>query len=218
MSTMLELYTYFRSSASYRVRIALNLKSIPCQQRFVHLSRDGGQQHAPAFIAMTPEQLVPVLRDGELALTQSLAILEYLEEQYPTPPLLPAMPFDRAWVRSLALQIACDIHPLNNLRVLQYLERSVGITSSQKQSWVEHWIATGFTALEARLSADRRTGLCCFGDTPTMADCCLVPQMFNARRFGVVLDAYPTLARIDEHLRHLSAFQDSAPGRQPDAE
>jgi maleylacetoacetate isomerase len=102
--------------------------------------------------------------------------------------------------------------------VLQYLERSVGITSSQKQSWVEHWIATGFTALEARLSADRRTGLCCFGDTPTMADCCLVPQMFNARRFGVVLDAYPTLARIDEYLRHLSAFQDSAPGRQPDAE
>jgi len=214
----MELYTYFRSSASYRVRIGLNLKSIPWDPHFVHLTRDGGAQHDPDFLALNPEQLVPVLCDGEQALSQSLAILEYLEESYPAPPLLPARPADRAWVRALALQIGCEIHPLNNLRVLQYLEHTVGVTPAQKQSWVAHWISTGFTALETRLAADHRSGLCCFGDTPTIADCFLVPQMFNARRFGVALDAHPALCRIDAHLAGLQAFRDSAPDRQPDAQ
>lgn len=214
----MELFTYFRSSASYRVRIALNLKSMSPTPHFVHLTRDGGQHHAPDFVALNPEQLVPVLRDGDQALTQSLAILEYLDEQYPAAPLLPKGATDRAWVRALALQIACDIHPINNLRVLQYLERTLGVTAAQKQAWVAHWIGLGFTALENRLASDRRTGLCCFGDTPTMADCCLVPQVFNARRFGIAMDGYPTLSRIDGHLAGLRAFQDAAPGTQPDAE
>ena len=214
----MELYTFFRSSASYRVRIALHLKSLAATPHFVHLSRDGGQQHAPWFAGMNPEQLVPVLQDGDLALTQSLAILEYLEERYPEVPLLPSACEERARVRALALQIACDIHPINNLRVLQYLERNLGVDAAQKQAWVVHWIGRGFTALETRLAADHRTGLCCWGNTPTIADCCLVPQMFNARRFGIALDAYPTLVRIDAHLTGLQAFQDAAPGRQADAE
>lgn len=214
----MDLYTFFRSSASYRVRIALNLKAIPCTHHFVHLSRDGGQQHAPDFGALNPEHLVPVLRDGDNTLTQSLAILEYLDECYPSVPLLPHDPADRAWVRALALQIACDIHPLNNLRVLQYLERVLGVDAAQKQAWIAHWIGLGLAALEQHLATDHRTGRCCVGDAPTMADCCLVPQMFNARRFGIELAPYPTLVRIDAHLAGLPAFREAAPERQADAE
>jgi maleylacetoacetate isomerase len=213
-----ELYTYFRSSASYRVRIAMNLKGLSSDPHFVHLTRDGGAQHAPQFVRLNPEHLVPVLRDGEATLTQSLAMLEYLEERHPAPPLLPVGEADRAWVRALALQVACDIHPLNNLRVLQYLERALGVTPVQKQDWVAHWISLGLDALEAHLAGDTRTGSCCFGDTPTMADCCLVPQMFNARRFGIPLDAYPMLVSIDAHLCELDAFRKAAPAAQPDAE
>lgn len=214
----MELFGYFRSSASYRVRIGLNLKRLSCTHHFVHLTRDGGQQHASTFVALNPEQLVPVLLDGDLALSQSLAILEYLDEQYPAVPLLPKGATDRAWVRALALQIACDMHPLNNLRVLQYLERTLRVTAEQKQAWVAHWIGLGLKALEERLAADSRPGTCCFGDTPTLADCCLVPQLFNARRFGVAMDPYPTLSRIDAYLAGLPSFQAAAPGRQPDAE
>lgn len=214
----MDLYTYFRSSASYRVRIALALKGLQPTQHFVHLLRNGGEQHAAAFARLNPAELVPVLRDGDATLTQSLAMLEYLEEQHPSPPLLPGTAADRAWVRSLALQVACEIHPLNNLRVLQYLERELQVSAEQKQAWIRHWITLGFAALEAQLAADARTGSCCFGDRPTVADCCLVPQVFNARRFGITTEVYPTLHRIDAHLNTLAAFRAAAPGAQPDAE
>lgn len=214
----MELYTYFRSSASYRVRIALNLKGLAATPHAVHLTRDGGAHRAKSFGLVNPERLVPVLRDGGASLAQSLAIMEYLDETHPQPPLLPGGPQERAWVRGLALLVSCDIHPLNNLRVLQYLDETLRVPPAEKQRWVQHWIATGFDALEARLSRDGRSGSCCFGDSPTLADCCLVPQVFNARRFGVTLDAYPTLNRIDAHLASLDAFRQAAPGVQPDAE
>ncbi|MDO9404827.1 MAG: maleylacetoacetate isomerase [Polaromonas sp.] len=214
----MELFTYFRSSASWRVRIAMNLKGLSPQQQFIHLTKNGGMQNAGDFAALNPEHLVPVLRDGDETLTQSLAILEYLEERHPEPALLPAAAGDRAWVRALSLQIACDIHPLNNLRVLQYIERTLGLPADAKQAWITHWVTAGFTALEAHLSRSARTGLCCFGDTPTMADCCLAPQVFNARRFQVNLDAYPTIVRIDAHLAQLDAFRAAVPASQPDAE
>lgn len=214
----MELFTYYRSSASWRVRIALNLKGLEPAAFFVHLTKSGGLQHTSEFHAVNPEHLVPVLRDGDRTLTQSIGILEYLEEKYPSPALLPTEVGDRAWVRSLALQIACDMHPLNNLRVLQYIERKLGVTAEAKQTWIEHWNHEGLAALEAHLSGSTRTGACCFGDTPTMADCCLVPQMFNARRFNVDLSAYPTLVRIDAHLATLDEFRRAVPAAQPDAE
>lgn len=214
----MELYTYFRSSASYRVRIALALKGVRAHQRYVHLVKGGGEQHREEFKRINPAELVPVLTDGDAVITQSLAMLEYLEEKYPAVPLLPEVASDRAWVRSLALQISCEIHPLNNLRVLQYLERELQLTSKQKQAWIAHWIALGFAALETELSTEGRSGTCCFGDTPTIVDCCLVPQVFNARRFGIPMDAYPTVARIAQHLQSLEAFRVAAPGVQPDAE
>lgn len=214
----MELFTYYRSSASWRVRIALNLKGLDPTAHFVHLTKNGGLQHTPEFDAVSPEHLVPVLRDDDQTLTQSIGILEYLEERYPSPPLLPGDIGDRAWVRALSLQIACDMHPLNNLRVLQYIERTMGVTPSAKQAWIEHWNHKGFAALEARLSKSPRTGSCCFGDTPTMADCCLAPQIFNARRFNVDLSAYPTLVRIDAHLATIEEFRRAVPAAQPDAE
>lgn len=214
----MELHTYFRSSASYRVRIALALKGLQPQERFIHLTRGGGMQHSEEFARVNPARLVPVLQDGNATIPQSLAILEYLEEIHPSPAMLPAHPADRAWVRALALQIACEIHPLNNLRVLQYLERDLHLRAEQKQAWIAHWITLGFSALEAQLANSSRTGSCCFGDAPTLADCCLVPQMFNARRFGIKMDAYPTLVRIDHHLTALETFRRASPEAQPDAE
>lgn len=213
----MELYTYFRSSSAYRVRIALELKGLTVTPHFVHLTREGGQQHSDEFSKLNPERLVPVLRDAGIALTQSLAILEYLEEKYPSVPLLPVKPEERAWVRSLALQIACDISPLTNLRVLQYLENNLGIEPSQKQEWVQQWISRGLEALETHLKRDARTGQCCFGDRPTIADCCLVPQLFNARRFDVPMSGFPTLSRIDRNLASLPAFRSAAPEAQLDA-
>nr|ART90183.1 maleylacetoacetate isomerase at Glutathione S-transferase, zeta [uncultured bacterium] len=213
----MKLYTYFRSSSAYRVRIALGLKGIKVDPHFVHLTQDGGQQHALEFRAVNPEGLVPVLEDGSVTITQSLAILEYLDERYPEVPLLPSIASDRAWVRSLALQIACDISPLTNLRVLQYLERSQDLTSEDKQAWIVHWMGEGLAALEAHLGGDSRTGEFCFGNSPTIADCCLVPQVFNARRFGIPLDQYPTLVRIDAHLTMLPVVQSAAPDAQRDA-
>ena len=215
---MLTLYTYFRSSASFRVRIALNLKGLPYESVPVHLVRDGGQQLLPEFRALNPDALVPVLLDGGQTLHQSLAIIEYLDEIHPTPALLPKAALDRAQVRALALDVACEIHPLNNLRVLKYLKHELKVPEEAKNGWYRHWIELGFASLEKRLSASSHTGDFCFGDTPTMADCCLIPQIFNAQRFDVDLSPYPTIRRIHAHCMTLDAFSKAAPGAQPDAE
>lgn len=215
---MLRLYTYFRSSAAYRVRIALNLKGLAYEAIPVHLLRGGGGQHTPAFVQHNPAHLVPVLETEALVLTQSLAIIEYLEETYPVPALLPAQPVERSRVRALALTIACDIHPLNNLRVMQYLGVTLGVTEAARSEWSRHWIGLGFSALERHLAESGSGKQYCHGDTPTLADCCLVPQVFNALRMKCVLDGFPTLMRIYENCIRLPAFERAAPGVQPDAE
>jgi maleylacetoacetate isomerase len=213
----MKLSTYFRSSAAWRVRIALSLKGIAATPDFVHLLKDGGQQKGAAFRRKNPMGVVPVLEldDGTL-LTQSLAIIEYLEESHPTPALLPSDPVARAMVRAFALAIACDIHPLNNLRVLQYLENVLGQDQTARNAWYHHWIAEGLTALETLLR-DAGAGPFCFGAAPGLADVCLVPQMANARRYKCPLDAYPTLLRAEAAALALPAFRDTAPERQPDA-
>lgn len=213
----MNLYSYFRSSAAYRVRIALNLKGLAYRTLPVHLLRDGGEQHRPAYRAVNPAGLVPALEDRGHTLTQSLAILEYLEEQYPQTPLLPRGSADRARVRAIAQSIACEIHPLNNLRVLQYLSGTLGLGEEQKNAWYRHWVGEGLGAVERLLADDRRTGAFCHGDRPTLADCCLVPQVFNARRFGCELDAMPTILAIVARCQSLEAFQRAAPEHQPDA-
>lgn len=212
------LYSYFRSSSSYRVRIALNLKALPYQYAAVHLNKDGGEQFRAEFDALNPQHLLPVLADQGELLSQSLAIIEYLDDTYPAIPLLPARSIDRAWVRQISLSIACDIHPLANLRVLKTLTGAIGLTEAVKHSWIEKWTTTGLTALERELSSSAKTGRFCFGDTPSMADCCLVPQLFNAARFDIDLTPYPTLRRIDAACQALSAFSDAHPSRQPDSE
>jgi maleylacetoacetate isomerase len=217
MPSSLMLYGYWRSSAAYRVRIALNLKGLDYENRPVHLVKDGGEQHAPAYAAMNPQQLVPSLRDGERVLTQSLAIMEYLEEIHPEPALLPADARGRARVRALAQLVACDIHPLGNLRVLQYLESGLGADEAQRGEWSRHWIASGFAAMEAMLVDNVATGRYCHGDTPGMADACLIPQVYNARRWKLPLDDYPTICRIDTACNELEAFRKAAPEMQPDA-
>jgi len=213
----IHLYSYFRSSASYRVRIALHLKGQSYDTVPVHLLNNGGEQYAPAFSAMNPQSLVPVMEEEGRHITQSLAILEYLEERFPAPALLPPGLLDRAHVREISLAIACDIHPLNNLRVLRMLKQELGVSDEVKQQWIQHWIALGFGALEKQLAASAQRGRFCFGDTPTMADCCLIPQIFNARRFSVDMTPYPTLAGIDEACNALKAFQLAQPSAQPDA-
>lgn len=214
----MNLYSYFRSSAAYRVRIALNLKGLAYRTLPVHLLRDGGEQHRPAYRAVNPAGLVPALEDRGHTLTQSLAILEYLEEQYPQTPLLPQGSADRARVRAIAQSIACEIHPLNNLRVLQYLSGTLGLGEEQKNAWYRHWVGEGLGAVERLLADDPRTGAFCHGDRPTLADCCLVPQVFNARRFGCELDAMPTILAIVARCQSLEAFQRAAPEHQPDAD
>jgi len=211
------LHTYFRSSASYRVRIALNLKGLDAKHVPVHLTRDGGEQFNAEFRALNPQALVPVFADGAVVLSQSLAIIEYLDERHPTPPLLPASIEGRARGRQVALAIACDIHPLNNLRVLKYLGGTLGTSEDAKNDWVKHWIGLGFQALEAELSRSRE-GPFCVGAQPTIADCCLVPQLFNAQRFGVDLSPYPTLTSIDAACAALPAFAEAHPAVQPDAQ
>ncbi|HEY8244853.1 MAG: maleylacetoacetate isomerase [Vicinamibacteria bacterium] len=214
----MKLYDYFRSSAAYRVRIALNLKGLAPERAFVPLKR--GAQREEAYLALNPQGLVPalVLDAGGPVLTQSLAILEYLEETHPSPPLLPKDALERARVRSIALSIACDIHPLDNLRVLQYLTGTLGCTPEARDGWYKYWIDVGFEALETKLSHDPATGRFCHGDTPTMADVCLVPQMANAAKVSLDVSPYPTLARIDAECRRIRAFADAAPAKQPDAE
>jgi maleylpyruvate isomerase len=217
-STM-QLYTYFRSSAAYRVRIALNLKGLAYQAIPIHLLNNGGEHLEPAYRNINPQALLPALsNDDGAVMTQSLAIIEYLEEQYPDVPLLPAEPVDRARVRALALTVACEIHPLGNLRVLKHLEQVMQVSAEAKLAWSRHWMYEGFASLEVALAADARTGLFCHGNTPTLADCCLAPQLFNARRFDVNLAPYPTLARIDAACAELPAFIAAHPARQPDAQ
>jgi maleylacetoacetate isomerase len=214
----MELFTYFRSSAAFRVRIALNLKGLKAEPHFVHLVKDGGQQHKPEFRKVNPQGFVPALVDQGQVLTQSLAIIEYLEETHPSPPLLPKDALGRARVRSLALIIAADIHPLQNTRITKYLEQELKQDEAARKRWIQRWITEGFTALEKRLAEDPATGEFCHGDTPTMADVLLVPQMFSSRRFGVDLEPFPTLRRIDERCQLLKAFRDAAPAKQPDFE
>src|ERR1700677_4139104 len=214
----MKLYSYFRSSAAYRVRIALNLKNLPYDYAPIHLLRDGGEQLKPAYRSLNPDAILPTLVDGDNVLQQSLAIIEYLEETHPEPPLLPKSPTDRAYVRSVALQVACEIHPLNNLRVLKYLKHTVGADDATRDEWYRHWVESGFATLEQHLAGDSRTGAFCFGDTPTLADACLVPQVFNAQRFKIDVTQFPTILRIHDHASQLDAFVRAAPGVQPDAE
>ena len=211
------LYGYWRSSAAYRVRIALNLKGIAYEQASVHLVRDGGEQHRPDYRALNPQGLVPALRTGDGLITQSLAIVEYLDETVPEPPLLPTGALGRAHVRSLAPIIACDIHPLQNLRVLQYLTGELGVSDEQRLAWIRRWIETGLGALEARLANSPDTGTYCHGETPGLADLCLVPQLYNAVRFECELGVWPTVARINEACLALDAFRAAVPEAQPDA-
>lgn len=218
----MKLYGYFRSSAAYRVRIALNLKGLECEHIPVHLIRNGGEQLSEAYRALNPEGLVPTLLDEEagteLALSQSLAIIEYLEEKFPSTPLLPSKLAERAYVRSLALAIACDIHPVNNLRILKYLSTQLGVSDEQKNEWYRHWCMLGLQSLELRLAADAKRGKFCFGDQATLADCCLIPQVFNALRFNCDVSTIPTIMAIYTHCQELDAFKLAHPSQQADAE
>jgi len=214
----MKLYTYFRSSAAYRVRIALHLKGLPYEAVPVHLVRNGGEHRQPDYLALNPAGLVPALEDRGQVLTQSLAIIEYLDETHPTPALLPGDALNRARIRALAQAIACDIHPINNLRVLHYLSGELGVTDEQKNAWYRHWVESGLAAVEAMLQQQPRSGRFCVGDTPTLADICLVPQVFNARRFNCNTAHIPTVMRIVDACEALEAFRRAAPANQPDAE
>jgi len=214
----MKLYTFFRSSASFRVRIALNLKGLQYEQAPIHLRRGGGEQLSAGYKAINPQALVPALEDGGKILTQSLAIIEYLEERYPQPPLLPRDPADKAVVRSMALIIACEVHPIQNLRVLQHVKREYNQSDEQVNRWAQHWIDLGLAALEQTIVAQPRRGRFCFGDTPTLADICLVPQLGNARRYGCDLSPYPAILEIEKNCMALPAFAEAAPEKQPDAE
>lgn len=214
----MKLFDYFRSSAAYRVRIGLKMKGLDYESIPVHLIKDGGEQLKAPYRAVNPSGLVPSLQDNGATITQSLAILEYLDEVHLVAPLLPKDALGRARVRSLALAIACDIHPLNNLRVLRYLVKEAGLAEDAKTAWYVHWVQEGFSALEAQLAGSGDTGRFCHGDTPTLADIVLVPQVFNATRFNIDMALYPTIARIDAACRDLPAFAAAHPSQQSDAE
>ncbi|MCY7316299.1 MAG: maleylacetoacetate isomerase [Rubrivivax sp.] len=210
----MELYSYFRSSASYRVRIALAIKGLPYDYKPVHLVKN--EQMAESYAAVSASRLVPLLRDGDAVLTQSMAIIEYLDETHPSPPLLPGTPAERARIRALAQDIACEIHPLNNLRVLRYLVRDLKLGEDDKNRWYRHWVETGLVVVERQLAAQPATY--CHGDTPTLADCVLVPQIFNAQRLNCSTDHVPQLMRVFGALMKLDAFEQSRPEHCPDAE
>lgn len=211
------LYGYWRSSAAYRVRIALNLKGLSYESKAVHLVNQGGEQHLPDFQALNPQELVPCLIDDGRVFTQSMAIMEYLDETHPTPPLLPADPAGRARVRALSQAIACDVHPLGNLRVLQHITSQFGADDAAKGVWSRHWISLGLQSMEAMLAGNVATGRFCHGDTPGMADACLVPQVYNAVRWKLPMEEFPTIRRIVDACQSLEAFQRAAPEAQPDA-
>jgi maleylacetoacetate isomerase len=212
----MRLYSYFRSGTSHRVRIALNLKGLAYETVPVHLLK--GEQRQEAYRAVNPQGLVPMLEDGGTRVTQSLAIIEYLERVHPEPPLLPADPVGEARARSLALVVACEMHPLNNLRVLKYLSRTLGLDQAVRDAWSRHWMAEGFAALERRLAAEPETGRFCHGDRPTLADVCLVPQVVSSERWGTDLGPYPTVRRIHDACMELEPFVRAMPASQPDAE
>ncbi len=211
----MKLYSYFRSSAAYRVRIAFNLKGLSYETVPIHLQKEGGQNRKPEYRAINPQMRVPALKldSGEL-LTQSLAIIEYLDEIHPQPPLLPRDPVDRAQVRALAQLIACDIHPLNNLGPLRYLKNELGQDQAKIDAWYHHWVIAGFEALEAMV----RPGPYAFGTDVTLADICLVPQVANARRLKVPLERFPKIVAVDAACGKLAAFDKARPENQPDAE
>lgn len=211
----MKLYTAFRSSAAFRVRIALNLKGLAYEPAFVHLAR--GEHRKPEYAAINPQALVPALEADGVRLVQSLAIIEYLEDLHPVPPLLPKDAAGRARVRSISLLVACEIHPLNNLRVLQHLKRALGQNDEQVNTWYRHWIADGFQKLEAEL-ARAAAGRFCHGEAPTIADCCLVPQVFNAQRYQCDTSPYPAVMRVFAECMKLDAFDRAQPSKQPDAE
>lgn len=214
---MIKLYSYWRSSAAYRVRIGLNLKGIEHEIIPVNMLKDGGEQHRDNYRLLNPQGLVPALVDGEIILSQSLAILEYLDEKYPQKSLLPGDAERRAHVRQFAQIIACDIHPLNNLRVLRYIKRDFDQDDESKDSWYQHWIKLGFDAFEAGLGKMQGKGPYCFGTEVTLADLCLVPQMYNAHRFNIALHPWPTLSAIEQACLELDAFKQAIPENQVDA-
>ena len=211
-----KLYTFWRSSASYRVRIALNLKGLDHEHEFIHFRKEGGQHRKPDFLGKNPQGLLPTWGEDDWFLSQSLAIIEYLDETHPAVRLVPENPRDRAEVRAMAQLIACEMHPLNNLRVLNYLKSELGQDQDGVNEWYRHWCKLGFEALEPTL--ERTAGHFCFGDNVSLADCCLVPQIYNAQRFEVDLAAYPTVQRLGTALNMLPAFIDAAPEQQSDAE
>lgn len=211
----MKLYGYFRSSATYRVRIALNLKGLEAEVVPVNLLK--GEQKSDSYTKINPQQLVPALVDGEHVLTQSVSIIEYLEEKYPTPALLPQPLHERARVRAIALAVACEIAPLANLGPLNFLTQQMKLSDEQKMQWYRHWLARGFAAVEQMLASSPYTGSFCHGSAPTLADCCLVPQVFNARRFECDLTPYPTLAAIAQTCEQHPAFIAAHPSKQPDA-
>lgn len=212
------LYGYWRSSASYRVRMALNLKAIPHSHRSIHLVRDGGEQYGSDYRDLNPQAQVPTLVHGAVVVTQSMAILEYLEEVFPTRPLLPEDPCGRARVRSLCNVIACDTHPINNLRVLKYLTETLQVPDSARSDWYRHWVSAGLDAFERMLAASPDTGRFCHGDQPTLADCCLLPQIYNSRRFDCDESNWPEIRRVCESLQAIAVVKDAAPENQIDAE
>lgn len=214
---MIKLYGYWRSSAAYRVRIALHLKKIPHENCPVHLIKNGGEQHLTDYRNLNPQQLVPLLVDGDFRLNQSLAILEYLEDIYPDPPLLPADIKRKAQVKAMCLMIVADIHPLNNLRVLQYLESEWGHLEEEKKTWYHHWIKEGFSALEQQLTTYSPGGPFCFGESLTLADLCLIPQVYNAYRYHCPVDDFPKIKAIYNHCQSLDAFIQAVPELQADA-
>ena len=217
MTTDYQLYSYYRSSCAYRVRLALAYKGLSYTTHPVHLVRNGGEQHKPEYAELNPQEQVPTLVDGDFVLTQSMAMMDYLEEKHPLPPILPADIKQRAYVRQISLIMVADIHPINNLKILQHLSTDLGLSQSQKNDWYAKWIVQGFTATEKLLERSAyRTGAFVCGDQPTMADFCLIPQVYNAARYEINLEAFPIIRAINDHCLTLPFFDDASPEKQPD--